>query len=203
MIEHERTGPLDMITWRISRAAMWLPLFIIVIIFYEVIMRYVFGSATTWVNETSLWVAGATYMFAGIYSMQQRSHIRIYILYDLAPLWLRRVFDVTSTICTVLFAAAIIWGGYNEALNKLMTWERFGTKFDPPIPATLKPLILITVALLAMQAISNLFFDWNKHQGEISQLKGVDGLLDDLADDHKAARPIGDNCKSTSDDQKG
>ena len=192
MVEHERTGPLDPITWVISRIAMWLPMFIVAIIFFEVVMRYVFGRATMWVNETSLWVAGASYMFAGLYSMQQRSHIRIYILYDLAPGWLRRTFDVVSTVCIVIFAVALIWGSYDDAVRKFMTWERFGTKFDPPIPATLKPLILITIALLALQAISNLIFDWNTAQGEIPLVEDLDDLLEHVGADHLEARPTGE-----------
>ena len=120
MVEHEKTGPLDSITWGLSRITMWLPAFIVAIIFFEVTMRYVFGRATMWVNETSLWVAGAVYLFAGLYSMQQRSHIRIYILYDLAPRWLRKTFDVISTICIVIFAVALIWGSYDEAVRKFL-----------------------------------------------------------------------------------
>ena len=49
-----------------------------------------------------------------------------------------------------------------EARDKLLRWETFGTAFDPPIPATIKPLILITLLFLALQAISNLIHDWNK-----------------------------------------
>ena len=192
MVEHERTGPLDPITWVISRIAMWLPMFIVAIIFFEVVMRYVFGRATMWVNETSLWVAGAAYMFAGLYSMQQRSHIRIYILYDLAPRWLRRTFDVISTICIVIFAVALIWGSYDDAVRKFMTWERFGTKFDPPIPATLKPLILITMALLALQAISNLIYDRNTDQSETPLVEDMEDLLDQVGADHLDASPTGD-----------
>lgn len=183
MVEHERTGPLDLITWSISRVAMWLPSFIVAIIFFEVMMRYVFGRATMWVNETSLWVAGAAYMFAGLYSMQQRSHIRIYILYDLAPRWLRRSFDVISTICIIIFALALIWGGYDDAVRKFMTWERFGTKFDPPIPATLKPLILITMALLSLQAISNLIYDWNTDHSENPLIEDLDDLVERIGID--------------------
>ncbi|MBO9467316.1 TRAP transporter small permease [Tropicibacter sp. R15_0] len=192
MVEHKRTGPLDLITWGISRIAMWLPAFIVAIIFFEVVMRYVFGRATMWVNETSLWVAGISYLFAGLYSMQQRSHIRIYILYDLCPRWLRRIFDFISTLCIVVFAVALIWGGYDEAVRKFMTWERFGTKFDPPIPATLKPLILITMALLALQAISNLIFDWNTDQGEKPLVEDLDELLAQVGADHLEARPAGE-----------
>ena len=191
MVEHERTGPLDKLIWGISRITMWLPAFIVAIILLEVVLRYVFQRPTLWVNETSLWVAGAVYMFAGLYSMQQRSHIRIFILYDLAPLWLRRVFDVISTICICVFAFALIWGGFDDALQKLLSWERFGTKFNPPIPATIKPLILITMALLALQAISNLIYDWNKDQGERQYVEDIDDLLQDLAEDHLDARPTG------------
>lgn len=195
MVEHERTGWLDPITWGFSRVAMWLPAVIVAIIFLEVVLRYIFERPTLWVNETSLWIAGVVYLTAGLYSMQQRSHIRIFILYDLAPLWLRRVFDILSTICICIFALALIWGSYNEALEKFMTWERFGTKFNPPIPATIKPLILITMALLALQAISNLIFDWNKDQGEKQYSDDINDLLEDLGADHLDTRPVGDNTK--------
>lgn len=162
MVEHERTGWLDLITWSFSRVAMWLPAFIVAIITYEVVMRYVFAKPTLWVNEMSLWVGGAVYLTAGLYAMQQRSHIRIFIIYDIVPRWLQRVFDVTSVLCIWIFAFALIWGGYGEAYAKFMRWETFGTAWDPPIPATMKPLILITLVLVALQALSNLIHDWNK-----------------------------------------
>ena len=162
MVEHERTGILDLITWSFSRVAMWAPAFIVVIIFYEVVMRYLFAQPTLWVNEMSLWVGGAIYLTAGLYAMQQRSHIRIYILYDMVPKTVQRVFDILSLICVWLFAAALIWGGFGEAYAKLMRWETFGTAWDPPIPATIKPLILVTLAVLALQALSNLIYDWNR-----------------------------------------
>ena len=183
MKEHAKTGWLDQVTWGISRVAMWLPAGIVSIIFLEVVLRYVFGSPTFWVNETSLWIAGMVYLMAGLYSMQQRSHIRIFILYDLAPLWMRRAFDVISTLCVCIFAAALIWGGFDEAYTKLITWERFGTKFDPPIPATIKPLILITMLLLAMQSISNLIFDWNREQGDAQHKKSKDEIVDEIVEE--------------------
>ena len=160
MIEHERTGPLDLLTWSFSRVAMWAPFFIVLIILYEVIMRYFFAAATLWVNEMSLWIAGGIYLSAGLYAMQQRSHIRIFIIYDMAPLWMRRVFDVLSTLCVSIFAFAVIWGGFGEAKAKFLRWETFGTAFDPPLPATIKPLILTMMLFLALQAMSNLVRDW-------------------------------------------
>ena len=160
MVEHEKTGPVDWLNWTFSRVMMWAPAFIVCIIFYEVFMRYVLFRPTLWVNEMSLWVGGAIYVTAGLYSMQQRSHIRIFIIYDIAPLWLRRVFDLISAICVCVFAFFVIYGGFGEAAAKFWRWETFGTAFDPPIPATNKPLILATLLVLALQAISNLIRDW-------------------------------------------
>ena len=162
MVEHERTGPVDLLTWGFSRIAMWAPAFVVTIMFYEVVMRYVFVKPTLWVNELSLWVAGGIYLTTGLYAMQQRSHIRIFILYDIVPRWLQKVFDVISALCIWLFVAAVIWGGYGEAWAKLMRWERFGTAWDPPLPATIKPLILLTLLFLALQVLSNLIHDWNR-----------------------------------------
>ena len=160
MIEHKPTGPVDRLAYGFSRITMWGPAFIVAIIFYEVVMRYIFFRPTLWVNEMSLWVGGMIFVTAGLYAMQQRSHIRIFVLYDMAPLWLRRVFDAISALCVTIFVFAVVWGGFGEALAKFWRWEAFGTAWDPPIPATNKPLVLITLLVLALQAISNLVRDW-------------------------------------------
>lgn len=196
MIEHERTGPVDLVTWSFSRIAMWAPAFVVSIIIYEVTLRYVFSAPTLWVNEMSLWIAGGIYLTAGLYSLQQRSHIRITILYDISPRWLRKACDLLSAICVTIFAFAVVWGGYGEAKAKLLRWETFGTAFDPPIPATIKPLILLTLVLLAIQTISNLYYDWNREpshaeeEEDIEDLRAAAGVSrNDLMDDAAPARP--------------
>ena len=71
-----------------------------------------------------------------------------------------QMFDILSTICVGIFAFAVIWGGFGEAKVKFWRWETFGTAFDPPIPATNKPLILTVMFFLALQALSNMVRDW-------------------------------------------
>src|SRR3546814_12131105 len=75
--------------------------------------------------------------------------IRIFMLYDAVPRNWQRAFDVVSTLLLCLFSAAVVWGGFNEARDKLLRWETFGTAWDPPIPATMKPLVLLVVVLIA------------------------------------------------------
>jgi TRAP-type C4-dicarboxylate transport system permease small subunit len=164
VVEHPRTSWIDSLSIAISRVAMFIVAFIVLIMFYEVVMRYVFEKPTLWVNEMSLWTAGMVYLLAGLYVMQQRGHIRIFILYDMVPRSIQRLFDLLSTLFICLFCAAVVWGGWGEARDKLLRWETFGTAWDPPIPATMKPLILITVVLIAIQAVANLIADWGKEK---------------------------------------
>ena len=183
MVEHERTGIVDLVTHKISRIAMWMTPFVVSIMMYEVVLRYLFENPTLWVNEMSLWVAGGIYLTAGLYVMQQRGHIRIFLLYDVVPRWLQRVFDSFSALCIAIFAACVIWGGFGEAYTKLMRWETFGTAWDPPIPATMKPLILITVVLISIQTVSNLIQDWNRGREVEDVLDEVDIDVEEIKAD--------------------
>lgn len=188
MVEHQRRGWIDAITWRFSRVAMIMPGLIVIIMMYEVFMRYVLERPTNWVNEMSLWMGGWVYLTAGIYAMQQRSHIRITMLYDVVPRWLRRFFDILSTVLIVIWVAILIWGGFNEAWEALITWERFDSAWAPAIPAVTQPLVLLISLIIAIQAVSNLIMDWNEEgdgmevdemQAEIEELKRAQGLFDD------------------------
>ena len=90
------------------------------------------------------------------------------------PRWAKKAADTFSVLLIIIFAFCLVWGGFNEALDKFQRFERFGTAWDPPIPATVKPAILIAVVLVTLQAISNLFADWNKEDSPHSPADEVD-----------------------------
>ncbi|MFT6878741.1 MAG: hypothetical protein ACJAZF_004876, partial [Granulosicoccus sp.] len=50
----------------------------------------------------------------------------------------------------------------------------FGTAFDPPIPATIQPMILIVIILISLQALLNLIADWGRDPSELTQKDLVD-----------------------------
>ena len=149
-MELEDYTRLDQIAMFIGRVTMLLIALVVGVMMSEVILRYVFERPTLWANELSLWMAGFVFILAGFYAMQQRSHIRIFLLYDMLPRNLQRTCDTISTFFILLFAFFLVYGGYGEAKAKLLRWETFGTVFDPPIPATLKPLVLLVVCLVAV-----------------------------------------------------
>ncbi|MEM7490101.1 MAG: TRAP transporter small permease subunit [Pseudomonadota bacterium] len=161
-MEYEDWGIADRLSVFVGRVTMILIATMVCVMIYEVVLRYAFERPTLWANEMTLWMAGFVFILSGLYAMQQRAHIRIFLLYDVLPRTLQRVCDVISTLLILLFAFFLFWGGYGEASAKFARWETFGTAFDPPIPATLKPMILIIVTLVALQAVANLIRDWNR-----------------------------------------
>lgn len=160
-MEYEGWTAFDRLAVFIGRVTMMLTVVLTSVMLYEVVLRYVFEAPTLWANELSLWLAGFLFLTAGLYAMQQRSHIRIFLLYDMLPRGLQRVCDTLSTLFIVMFAFFLIYGGYGEAFTKFYRWETFGTAFDPPIPATLKPMVLFIITMVAIQAVINLIADWN------------------------------------------
>ncbi|MFK7892262.1 MAG: TRAP transporter small permease subunit [Granulosicoccus sp.] len=177
-----RVAPMEYAKWRsVDRIAMFVGRIVMILIIsmtgimlYEVFLRYVFEAPTLWANELTLWIAGFVFLLSGFYAMQQRCHIRIFLLYDLLPRWAQHACDILSALLICLFATALVFGSYKQVfVTKFYKWEMFGTAFDPPIPATVQPMILIMVVLIAIQAVINLFSDWNVEQHEKS-------LIDDL-----------------------
>ncbi len=161
-MEFEHFRSIDRIALFVGRITMILIISMTGIMLYEVFLRYVFEAPTLWANELTLWIAGFVFLLSGFYAMQQRCHIRIFLLYEAVPRWLQHVFDIISVFLIWVFAFFVIFGSFKQVfVTKFYKWEMFGTAFDPPIPATIQPMILIIVALIAIQSLINLISDWN------------------------------------------
>jgi len=161
-MEFEPVRPIDKFAMFIGRITMILIISMTLVMLYEVFMRYAIEAPTLWANELTLWIAGFVFMLSGIYAMQQRSHIRIFILYDALPRIGKKICDTIWVLLLWAFAFFLVFGSFKQVFAiKFYRWEVFGTAFDPPIPATIQPMILITICLISIQAMINLIADWN------------------------------------------
>ena len=174
-MEFQIVRRIDKVAMFIGRITMILIISMTLIMLYEVFLRYAIEAPTLWANELTLWIAGFVFMLSGIYAMQQRSHIRIFILYDIMPRWAQHLCDVISVAMLSMFAFFLVFGSYKQVFAiKFYRWEVFGTAFDPPIPATIQPTILIVICLIATQAIINLIADWNRDPSELAETDVID-----------------------------
>ncbi len=162
-MEYQDWSGVDRIAIFVGRITMILIISMTFVMLYEVFLRYALEKPTLWANELTLWLAGFVFLLSGVYAMQQRCHIRIFLLYDAVPRWLQHVFDVIAVILFLVFAFFLVFGSFHQVfVIKFYRWETFGTAFDPPIPSTIQPMILIVTVLIAIQMVLNLITDWNK-----------------------------------------
>ena len=174
-MEYRAPSRLDVCALFLGRVTMILIITMTLVMLYEVFLRYMLDAPTLWANELTLWIAGFVFLLSGIYAMQQRCHIRIFILYDALPRFWRKLCDVISVTFLCLFAFLLVYGSFRQVfINKLHRWEMFGTAFDPPIPATIQPMILIVVVLVAVQALINLVADWKLDPEESGEAAPLD-----------------------------
>jgi TRAP-type C4-dicarboxylate transport system permease small subunit len=136
-------------------AIAWFFLIIVGVTVYEVVVRYVFNSPTVWVAEFATLLAAAAFLISGIYAMRSDSHLSITVLRDAAPPRVAMVLEVIKLAVILTFAIGIAVFGFRNGVDPLLRWERAGTRWNPPTPALIKPLILVVGFVIGIQAIIN------------------------------------------------
>ncbi len=93
----------------ISAILLWI---IAVIVTYEVVMRYIFSSPTTWVQETSVYLWMAVGLLGAAYTLKNDGHFSITILVDaLSPKNKKRL-QITTKCLGLIYSASFIYYGY-------------------------------------------------------------------------------------------
>jgi TRAP-type mannitol/chloroaromatic compound transport system permease small subunit len=128
------------------------------VVLYEVVSRGVFGQATTWANETTIYLSACAYLLSGGYALAHRRHVRIDLLYDrLAPAT-RVKLDVFTFLFFFIYVGALIWVGTTLAWGSFLEAEGTGTPWNPRI-WPVKFAIPFAGLLLLLQGVSNLLRD--------------------------------------------
>lgn len=81
MTQEPRTSLLDRISIISGRAASWLTLFMVLVTFVIVVMRYVFDAGWIWLQESVIWMHAVVFMAGAAYTLQQEDHVRVDVFY--------------------------------------------------------------------------------------------------------------------------
>ncbi len=134
-----------------------LPLILVVV--YEVIMRYAFNAPTVWAFEATTLLYGVHYMLGLGFTHKHNGHVAIDVFESRLAQKPRAVLRVITNL--IIFIPAIgmlsIWSVLN-ALTSWQTLEKASSSWAPPI-YPFKTLMAIGFVLLFLQGIAKLIGD--------------------------------------------
>jgi TRAP-type mannitol/chloroaromatic compound transport system permease small subunit len=146
---------IDTFQEQFGRAVSWLMFGMVVVVFGDVVFRYVFNRSWVFIQELEWHLFGLVYLLAAGYTMLHDEHVRVDIVYaKLAP---RRKALVDLVLLFVMFFPScllVIYTAWPFLRNSFLINE--GSPDPGGIPArwALKSVIVIAFALLILQGIS-------------------------------------------------
>ena len=102
------TGRIDRLSLFCGEFVSYWAVIAVIVYYFEVMSRYVFGSPTNWAHEAMYLMFGMQYLIAGSYAMLTESHVRVDIFY--APLSPRRkaIVDLLTSVFFFIFAGTLL-----------------------------------------------------------------------------------------------
>ena len=160
---------IDRISIASGRAAAWLTLFMVVVTFVVVVMRYVFDAGLIWVQESVVWMHAVVFMLGAAYTLQAEEHVRVDVFYrnlgEKRRAWVNiiGVFIFLIPVCVFL--------GWNSIDFVVQSWSigessRESGGLPYPLVPILKSVLLLMPLTVALQGVSLVFRSLKILRGE-------------------------------------
>jgi|AntDeeMinimDraft_5_1070356.scaffolds.fasta_scaffold10951_2 TRAP-type mannitol/chloroaromatic compound transport system permease small subunit len=140
----------------VGRAVSLLLIAMLVVMLYEILMRYFLMSPTIWAHELTTMLFGAFCVLSGCYTLRHQGHVRSEVLWGVLPPRLRAGLDVVVyflgiIVLIVFFKMAIDFAAKSWANNEFSN----RSVWQPPL-YYIKTVIPIAVGLLILQSVAEL-----------------------------------------------
>lgn len=148
----------------ISDSMAWLMKFfcyaLVLIICFDVTMRYVFNAPTEWAFETAMMIGCTIYVLAWTYTQRHNAHMRVDVIYARLSPRGKAIIDVLGTLLIFFPLIAVLinvsfpytWRAWKTGeLSILTTWY-------PPI-APLRTVVLLGFILFGLQTLAKFIRD--------------------------------------------
>lgn len=150
---------LDRISTTVGKASAWLTLFMVIVTFVVVVLRYVFDVGLIWLQESVIWMHAVVFMIGAAYTLQQEQHVRVDIFYRaMTPQWrawvdLIGVLVFLLPLCALLALKSFDFVAFSWRLHEASR-ESGGMPY--PMVPLLKSILLVMPVMLGLQGVSML-----------------------------------------------
>jgi TRAP-type mannitol/chloroaromatic compound transport system permease small subunit len=155
----QRLGPvadrIDATTAAIGRTVAWCLLAMVIVQVAVVLMRYVLGLGSIWLQETVIYAHATLFLLASPWTLQRGGHVRVDIFYANTSPRLKALIDLIGAVVLLLpFTFALIALSLPYVARSWAILERSRETSGLPLVFALKTLIPAFALLLALQGVS-------------------------------------------------
>jgi len=151
----ELADRIDRFNAAIGRAAAWAGVFIVVVQFAVVVLRYAFGIGSIWLSESILYGHAALFMLAAAWTLREEGHVRVDIFYAEAPPRRKAMIDLAGALVLLLpFMLVLAALALPYVRQSWAVLERSRETSGLPAVFLLKTLIPVFAILFALQGIA-------------------------------------------------
>ncbi|MEY8830905.1 TRAP transporter small permease subunit [Sedimentitalea sp. XS_ASV28] len=156
---------IDAINYRLGRIVMY-GIFVMVAILLWSSISKTFSVPSLWTLEMAQFAMVAYYMLGGPYSLQLGSNVRMDLLYGEWSERRKAATDAITVLFLIFYLAILLWGGIDSTIYSFKYGgERSPTAWRPYL-WPIKVIMITGIALMLLQAISELFKDILRLRGE-------------------------------------
>ncbi len=146
---------IDRVNETIGVLVSWVALLMVLVQFVVVVMRYVFGIGSIFMQESIVYMHGTLFMVAAGYTLLHNGHVRVDIFYGAATPRRKALVDFCGVFVFLLPICVLIWWAAWPYVSA--AWAvREGSQEGSGIQAVflLKTTILVFATLLSMQGLA-------------------------------------------------
>jgi TRAP-type mannitol/chloroaromatic compound transport system permease small subunit len=148
---------IDAISHWTGTIAAWMVVPLTTVVVYEVILRYILNSPTKWAYDASWILYSVLFMLGGAYTLLNKRHIRIDLVYRLLPARGRAIFDIMCFgIILVPIMILLTREGVRYASMAWAVGERLSTSMWLFPSGPVKTIIPVGFFLLGLQGVAEL-----------------------------------------------
>ena len=148
---------LDRFSSLVGKASAWLTLFMVLVTFVVVVMRYVFDAGLIWLQESVVWMHAVVFMVGAAYTLQQEGHVRVDIFYREMSATGKAWIDLLGVLVFLLpLCAFLAWKSVDfVAVSwKLQEASREAGGLPYPLIPLLKSILVVMPIAVGLQGIS-------------------------------------------------
>ena len=148
-------GAIDRAIAAIGRAATWCCLYVVIVEFAVVVMRYALGIGSIKLQESVIYAHAGLFMLAAAWTLQVDGHVRVDIFYSSAKPRTRALIDLIGAVVFLLpFAAVLVLLSVQYVERSWAIFEHSREASGLPFVYLLKTLIPLFALLIGLQGVA-------------------------------------------------